>query len=122
MISTSMSPYSQHSITIFTKLLGPPLIGIVSPHMLPTIHFDDQPAFDTAKIDDERPDGMLPPKFDTQPACTKLRPEPPLGVSRLAAKSTSNFSQTYRPHHLGNPHPCPLPYMGEGVGITPMRR
>jgi len=55
--------------------------------MLPAVKFNDQPLRDTGEIDDERPDGILAPKFASrQPPPAQQEPQPILALGHTPPK------------------------------------
>jgi hypothetical protein len=56
--------------------------------VLAAVEFDDQHAVDAAEIDDVRTDRMLAAELHAQLMPAQVHPEPPFGVSLLAAQLT----------------------------------
>jgi hypothetical protein len=84
--------------------------------MLTTVEFDDQFAFGTGEVRYVAADRMLTPELAvSQGAILQKAPKAFLGVRRVSSESSGESSGGRCLHR--HPHPCPLPFKGEGVSV-----
>jgi hypothetical protein len=107
-------PKPEHTKTLVLKKPRSLSVLFRALHVLTTVEFDDQFAFDRTKVGDIFTDRMLPPKFDAiEPPVTQVQPQFSFRIGLCPTEVACKSFSLGRIRQHRKPSPFPLP-LGEG--------